>query len=286
MPISQIVDFCKDRYDREERCADCEEQCTGCENCLDNMHFLRTQRRYECDNISDYYVCKYIYKYASEIDHLLDVVNIHELLNDFQEYKLLSVGCGPSTEFFGFLSNMLRHRIEKTIGFMGLDFNNVWESIHQHISNVIVPTLDNVRVRFSYRDGLDYLHNYPLAATPPNVLLLQYVLSDIQGHGGDVAQFINDIAINVVPSMPVGSVIIINDINHYNPRDHFDRLHNLLNATHTAARYHFANNNRFPYQYGHRHENNNILYAIPRDVIGFNPWTFCSSAQMILQKRA
>ena len=96
MPISQLVNFCNSRYDRSSKCTDCDEQCVGCERCLDNMHFLRTQRRYECGNISDFYVCKYVYKYASEIDYLLDSVNFHNLLNEFNDYRILSIGCGPA----------------------------------------------------------------------------------------------------------------------------------------------------------------------------------------------
>jgi len=173
---------------------------------------------------------------------------------------------------------------------MGLDFNDVWGSIHERISNTIVPTINATRVRFAYRDGLDYLRTYPLAATPPNVLLLQYVISDIQGHGNSIDEFINLIARNVVPSMPARSLVVMNDINHYNARDNFERLYNVLiagNQELSAWRYSFDNYNRNAYQYGVRHENNGIRYPIPQEVMTrFNPWNFCSSAQMIIQKRA
>lgn len=129
-----------------------------------------------------------------------------------------------------------------------------------------MPTINATRVRFSYRDGLDYLRAYPLVANPPNVLLLQCVISDIQGHGNSIDELINVVARNVVPSMPAKSVIVMNDINHYNVRDILERLYNILfecNYELPALRYSFDNYNRSAYQYGVRHETNGIRYRIP-----------------------
>ncbi len=73
-------------------------------------------------------------------------------------------------------------------------------------------------------------------------------------------------------------------------RNHFNVLYNRLNAKPikvSARFFHFANRNKQLYSYGNRHSNNSITSTIPPHIQSqYNPWTFCSSAQIAITKEA
>lgn len=287
MPVSKIVNFCEEVFDSPGECNDCQEPCSGsCNTCLDDMHFLRTRRRYECSNITCYYVCKYIFKYASEVERLLEAASVCEY---FDKIRVLSFGCGPASELYGLANYIMRHEIQCPVRFIGIDFNNVWERIHSETRRIFRKLEGfDIRSAFRYINGLDFLRNRPRYNNPPNMLVLQYLLSDMHGHGENVTEFIDLLVDNVVSIMPAGSFIFINDINHYNARDHFEEFYDRLTefGDFSCHRYHFRNPVReFTFSYGQRHSNNRITIEVPDNILElFDPWTRCSSAQMVIIK--
>ena len=110
MERNQLAEFCNEKYHRDEKCHDCpNEVChDSCINCLENIHNVNTKdRTYNCSNIAYCYTCKYIYRYSSEIEHLLETY-----INVFKKTKKLnicSIGCGPCSELFGLYSFKRKH---------------------------------------------------------------------------------------------------------------------------------------------------------------------------------
>lgn len=75
MLIYHLVSFCDEEYKKSD-CFPCTAKtiCEGncgehCKECLDGIHYHEHQYRdeYDCERLLDYYVCRYSYKYCSEI---------------------------------------------------------------------------------------------------------------------------------------------------------------------------------------------------------------------------
>lgn len=294
MLIKDLVEYCDDNYDRPQRCQDCpNEECPGdCEQCLKIIHFpddypdLR-DRGYHCDNIVNFYVCKYIYKYSSEIDRLIEN---HTELNDLNHYKILSLGCGPCSDLVGVLNYIDRSNLERSVDYIGIDMNNRWKQIHSRIEEIIPQHVVNVRVTFRYGDALTMIRrlNMKNIVWKPNILIMHYLISDLVNAGENIPNFLSDLFDSVITYMPIDSYIIINDINHRKVRNHFSSLIQKMRANFNIdfTTYHFKNNNaRYTYPYGNRHPDNSLTSAVHRHLgMNYNPWEFCSSAQMVIRR--
>ncbi|MGD9971812.1 MAG: hypothetical protein AB7S77_02000 [Desulfatirhabdiaceae bacterium] len=291
MSIDKLVEFCHLKYRRDKSCDYCpnEDECVGsCDKCLDNIHFRRITRRYNCENIAYYYVCRYIYKYSSEVEYLINNIN---LLRQLPELNIVSIGCGPVTELFGFLNYMNRDNDQRNLRFRGFDLNNIWNNIHNQIK-LITQDDHRLKLDFYYYDVFDIFDQIERrgVSDSPNILFLQYLISDMVAHDYDVKSFIDRLGKLMFSKMPLNSFLIINDINHNTKaRDYFEYIHQTFSQTYpiTAYRFHFENRNReWFYAYGKRHPSNDITNSIPDHVrCKYKPWDFCSSAQIVIHKR-
>jgi len=291
MSIEKLVDFCHLKYRRDKSCDDCpnEDECFGsCDKCLDSIHFRRITRRYNCENIAYYYVCRYIYKYSSEVEYLIN--NIDEL-SQLPELNIVSIGCGPATELFGFLNYMKRNNDQRHLHFRGFDLNNIWNNIHKQIK-LITQDDNRLKLDFFYYDVFDIFDQIERrgVSNSPNILFLQYLISDMDAHNYDVESFIDRLGKLMFSKMPLNSFLMINDINHNKQaRDYFEYMCKTFSQMHSisAYRFHFENRNKeWFYAYGRRHPSNDITTSIPDHVrCKYNPWDFCSSAQLVIRKR-
>lgn len=288
MILSQLVKHCDKKYTQGGQCSDCERDCQEtCEKCLDAIHFNKTSRNYDCLNMTYCYVCKYVYRYSSEIDRLFARL---KSLRKFKSYNILSIGCGPCTELIGVLRFLERSSRDTPVRFYGFDNNSIWKPIHHRITTLIDKSEHDIKARFSYKDALDMIKKLDLGKHTwrPNLIILQYVISDMVKNKLDVARFFRDIKKEIVPYMPKNSYIIINDINHYSVRNHFEKLASLISKKHDTwvFRGHFDHNYRNAYDYGLKHTTNKLTSKIPDEIDdNFNPWNFCSSAQMVIKKK-
>ena len=83
MVVEDLIEKCNDEYVRnatEYICKECSHQikCTGnCAKCLDEVHFDRkngTRSDYDCKYLLDYYVCRYIYAYITEMKRAFNII--------------------------------------------------------------------------------------------------------------------------------------------------------------------------------------------------------------------
>lgn len=81
--IIQYCDTCYNEHSWGEDFCNCGRSCSHpsqcpqkCETCLEQVHFPDKydlgRLDYDCDNVLNFYVCKYIHKYSSEIEYALN----------------------------------------------------------------------------------------------------------------------------------------------------------------------------------------------------------------------
>lgn len=286
--IQALTSYCDERFIvSDERCDNCINQCQGgCEQCLDAIHFSRVDRPYNCSNIVYFYTNKYCYKYSSEIDILMSKL---KSLKHYDSFDVLSIGCGPCTELVGVHRCMNRSGYNKPLTYVAFEMNKIWEPVHSFYKQYFSNDGPN-RLRISYTDACQSIPRLNLDALEwrPNILILQYVLSDMNKAKMPIRTFIDSLMDNVISHMPLFSYVIINDINHWKARQWFDYLETKFSDKYKVWRYkgHFSNNNRKAYEYGTLHPSNRLSCTIDRTIgVKYNPWNFCSSAHLVLKKR-
>lgn len=275
--IPELVAYCDESYARtDEKCTDCQnDDCEGrCSRCFHSIHNFGSTRDYDCQNMIFHYVCEYIYAKSSEIARLFEN---HAELNQLQELRVLSIGCGPTSELFG-IKNI---NPNTPINYKGFDLNPLWNDIHQRIINS-VDTDDNLEVDLINGNVFE---QYAELNYTPNVLILSYLVSHLPKVGINVIDFYTSLRDIIINTMPVNSYIIINDTNHWRVRNNFDVLLRILNinGTFSATRYQFKG-----YNYGATHPSDELIVPIPQDIRDkYESWRECgSAAQIVIKKEA
>lgn len=299
MPINELVDFCYENYNRIEKCSNCPNPniCKDtCEDCLDDTYYKDKKRVQNCENITFCYVCNYIYKYSSEIEHLLNNIN----LEGIEEFNILSLGCGPCSDLFGFNNYFEKNENIKKISYRGIDINPIWKPIQNKIKNVFFNK--NIEVKIFYQDVIEIVNKLRIRNNPivSNFLVLNYALSDILNKYEDIRNFkedfVGNLINNLIIKMPLNSFIIINDINlgkdSTHPRTYYETFYNKISETKRVypKRFHFAKNEPKYYKYGTKHNNNRISSEILKKISDntnslkiFNPRRSCTSAQIAVK---
>jgi len=285
--IDEVLKYCSRNYNRRQKCPDCQNVCQGsCECCLNAIHFCKIYRPYNCTNIANYYTCKYSCKYSSEIDILLSKL---KSLKSYDSFNVLSIGCGPCTDLMGLYRYIKCENIDRELTYMGFDMNPIWKSIHLFIISLFESNY-SVKIRFSYSDACISIPRLDLSKITwrPNILILQYVLSDMNKSGVSIKDFINNLIEKIIPYMPIYSYVIINDINHMETRKWFEYFERIFCKNYTSWKYkgYFKSNTKKSYSYGTQHDTNKLTCNPPSEITKFNPWLFCSSAHMVLKKRS
>ena len=109
-------------------------------------------------------MCRYSYKYCSEIIYALNQLD----LSTYPYFHILSLGCGGAPDLMAFQYM----NYPQYISYIGLDRNVYWEDIH----NFIINDFDDGRVQFMR--NIDVLHHFEDHAIEGcNVILIQYLIS-------------------------------------------------------------------------------------------------------------
>lgn len=221
MLIDDLVEYCDEQYQSGEcgACTGkdrCVNECDGnCKLCLDDIHFHEQQRRtqYDCERLLYYYVCRYSYKYCSEMIYALRQID----LSDYPYFHILSMGCGGAPDLMAFQYM----NYPQKLSYVGLDKNVYWEEIH----NFIIDNYDDGKVQFLRNiDVLQYFDNREI--TKCNVIIIQYLISYFYSNVGvrGVRRWFSKLAQSIVKNKPENSpmLIIINDVDSINTgRDAF-----------------------------------------------------------------
>lgn len=285
--LNEIIHACNEKYItfNVEECVDCDNPCNGnCSKFLQDIHYGE-KKRYSCEKVMNYYLPKYAYRYAFEIEQLLKL-HIDQIKN-FDSINILSIGCGPCTELLGIanLSSMLN----KHITYNGIDLNEKWEKIHSIIKEKLSK---EVTLKYFYKDIFEILSSI----TPTkkmfesNILIFQYVISDIIKYKSteEMHSFMQSLFADVVECLPKNAIIIFNDINHkQKARDTFDYFASLLpDNKYKIHKYYFKGKVEEEYFiYGEEIKEADVPYWIPDYIENkYNPWCMCKSAALVIGK--
>lgn len=219
MAINQLIQFCRDSYQKNGKCEGCPNTCNNCNICLQEIHNDQGNfRTYDCKNMVFCYVCSYINKYASEIYYGFNALVNHSSTKK-QQYNILSVGCGDCADLFGIMRFIENNQLEVDISYTGVDINEKWKPIHEQIINLF----PEITLKYEYQDIFTYINS--LEKVDYNIVILEYVLNEIRKYTPDtIDAFIDSFARVVVDKLPSGALILINDINHNIVRDYFPKI--------------------------------------------------------------
>ena len=212
MLTEELIKFCNQQYNKIGKCQNCEHWCNNsCEECLRGIHFRESSRGYNCANMAFFYVCKYFYRYSSEIEYLFNQI---DLLKRLPSYEVLSIGCGPCSDLFGIINYIERNHVQKNINYCGIDLNILWQPIHKKITSLFEDNTQ-VNVRFIYKDAFKIVDKIvDRNIWLPNIILFQYVISDMiaKNPSDQVQDFIDNTIKYIIAHLPLNSFIIFNDI--------------------------------------------------------------------------
>ena len=244
--------------------------------------------------MADFYTCKYSCRYASEIMYAIErCVDLHKL----QELRVLSFGCGPCTDLFA-IDELHKRKVlsYEKLKYRGVDYSkNVWRWIHKDIKTF---ESDDCSIKFFYEDVCELINTIAKGNWTPNVIVFQYVFSDMQKHtdAQSINNFINTFAEYYNTKIEPNTYIILNDVNlgrgYGGGREFFDRLHKKLDNS-ICRKGRFCNDNAtsmyYPrgYTYGEGSDgefpdNANCFDLMPWKA--YSPFDTCASAQMIIKK--
>lgn len=257
----------------------------------DNSRF----RRYKCENITYSYVLRYLNRYASEIFLSL---KSNFIFDKPTPLDIVSIGCGPATELFGFERSIHAINPHHPFRFFGYEPNKLWNNCQSFVSNIFNP-IPNCSVSFS-NNFFD--ENNPLV---PNLdfLVLNYLLSDIHKHspGGiserdnAIISYLNSIILPIFKKMKKGSCILINDTNSYNMgRNAIEKwVHSINSLCMRVVKRYFDYPNRYPrahFNSGDKQEKCNSLQFAPPNSIMYNYDIYtihineCRSSYVLIQR--
>lgn len=288
--LKEVVHHCNEAYItlEEEACKSCETPCDGdCEKLLKRIHY-GGRERYGCQKVINYYIPRYGYRYAFEMESLLK--KYKENLDEFSKIQVLSIGCGPCTDLLA-LSNINRFS-SKPVKFNGIDLNRNWEIIHGFLKDVFK---ERYQLDFYYQDIFTFLDkiNPDGKGLNSNIVTFQYVFSDMAKYKAkqEINLFLEKFYERVIKHLPSGSLVILNDINHQElSRSIFELLENILPPSgYQVDKYHFHNRleegRESYYSYGSNLGEVLVPYPIPEHIQNrYNPWVLCKGAAMVVRK--
>lgn len=288
--IENLTSFCSDVYKNYGECEHCSHpsgHCSGgCRKCSEEVNFHKKNGRtdYDCQKFMYYYVCRYSWKYCSEIIHLLDTIN----LDEYPEYRILSLGCGAAPDLMAFEE---KNNNGKDILYRGYDINPYWAPIYHEIENYAEDA--SLDVRFFQKNIFDVINRQKASKKQYNVIVLEYLLSHFSScEREELAEELFDGIIQFAltkryPHSPF--LIIINDIDHYEIRDTFDILITKLADNDyrcTYSKYHFKSRWKDFGDGSSQYASNLNCFSIPeKQKELFDCAITCSSAQLVIEVR-
>lgn len=271
-------------------------------NAFQKFNFKRKNngniRDYDCQNMIYYYCGRFSLKHLGELFMLLQRIS-HRIPNN---PRIFSIGCGPCTDLFAFEKYIKHNKLNEKIKYHGIEKNVLWKEIHNFIikhgkrhklSKIEVSYLDAIR---EFQEVVRIMKE-----EQPNVILFQYVLSDIAKYYPVdlVKRFSEKFVEKAFEILPKSTMIIFNDTNvtqEYAKRNP-DEIKGRIFLEHLSERF-WTNRNisvikyYFPYKddpslkFGAAHSDFRVDFSnIPEDLINyFEMWDEYRSAQLVLIK--
>jgi len=275
-----------------------------CIACLNQVHFKRKNngnvRDYDCKNMIYYYCERYSHKHAGAIFTLLEQISSRLPDNP----RILSVGCGPCTDLFGFEAYYIKYKPKSMIEYHGLEKSMLWNEFNRFIIQH-GKKYKLARVEVMYLDAIYKFHKIEdiMRCEKPNIISFQYVLPDMAKYYNVafVNRFAENFVVKALEKLPKSTMIIFNDTNVTqqntlrNPeevkgREILDYLVRKFwfNCNIAVLKYYFPYNSDPSLCFGGVHSKCEIdTESVPEDFKNyFEMWNQYRSAQLVLVKNA
>lgn len=282
-----MVHACHEDFILDDRldCKSCENSCRGNQAAFMRRIHYGSLDRYPCSRVADYYFSRYSYRYAYEFECLLDKYS--DVIHAFNEWNMLSVGCGPCTDLLGALS--LKEKYLKPINYNGIDLNSCWDKIHGLFMEKL--SVNQVKLKFHNADIFQFVENInpKKKSLKTNIVSFQYVLSDMSKYHAhsEIIAFMDRLGMEVFEYLPYGSLIIFNDINR---KSLIYPLYEAITESFAAKGY-LSNRWCFDSNLYSNYETSEVITTCTvQDEIPiyiekkYNPWVRCKSAALVLRK--
>ena len=291
--MNELLRFCANEYERIE-CVSCSystnySQSCGheCYNCLFKIHRVNNHDvHYDCERILHRYILKFQIRHASEMARWFSCVFKNKKIES--PFLVCSLGCGPASELYSLfaLARYLSIDEEKLI-YKGFDLDAKWKVINDKEKE----SFNGKNVEFIYSDFFDFANN---TTNHIDVLVLNYVLSDIMRYDKDEADSIIDKVYELIVSGTVENVII-NDIALYYTDEQrksayvcMQKLEQKVRASQikaTITKWSFSEPkvSGIPL-YGLKYPYNTTVFEYPQEITKYSPFLICDSISMIIRK--
>ena len=289
--LNALTTYCAKQFHEYGNCRQCSHpsgMCSsGCLKCSEeiNFHEAGGRRDYDCEKFIYYYMCRYSWKYCSEIIYALEQIN----LDNYPGYAILSIGCGGAPDLMAF-DYLMPPWDTKDIYYTGYDMSSFWSPIHKAIEEYTKP-IWTVDINFNIKNIFDALRDKEPLLSNHNIIILQYLLSHFPPQDR-VAKtnelfdgLLQDVLLHRWGVSPF--LFLINDIDHCQVRDCFDMLlQKLRDAGYHGSyqRRHFSNRSKDYNDGSIQYPTWNNKFQIPEIIKDtFNCAINCTSAQMIVE---
>ena len=225
--INTLTTYCETQFNQYGECQKCTHpsgKCSGsCLTCSEQINFHKGGRSdYDCQKFIYYYVCRYSWKYCSEIIYALEQID----LSAYPAYNILSIGCGGAPDLMAF--DEIRTAWDATeLFYKGYDINPYWAPVHNTI-NQYVNLNKHMSSEFKNKNIFETLNEGKPSVRHYNIIVLEYFLSHfLQQNVKQIGEKLFDgLIANVLPNRLDNSpfLFLINDIDHFGVRDCFDIL--------------------------------------------------------------
>lgn len=290
--MNELLRFCANEYERIE-CVSCSystnySQICGheCYNCLRKIHMVINHGvHYNCERILHRYVLKFQMRYASEMARCFHYVFKDKKIES--PFLVCSLECGPASELYALFA-LARHLSidEDNLIYKGFDLDAKWKVINDKAKE----SFNGKNVEFVYSDFFDFANN------PTNhieVLVLNYVLSDIMRYDKDEADSIIDKVYGLLESGTVETVIINDIALYYTDEQHrsayvcMQKLERKLQTSKPKTiikKWSFSEPKAsgIPF-YGVKYRYHSILFKYPQEITKYSPFDSCNSISMIIR---
>lgn len=290
--LNMLTRYCEKQFYDCKNCPNCTHpsgKCSGgCRECSEevNYHKLGKRTDYDCQNFMYYYVCRYSWKYCSEMIYALRQID-HSL---YPAFNILSVGCGGAPDLMAF-EQMKLSRDTRAIFYKGYDMNPYWSPIHKVIRQY-TSTTQHIEAEFINKNIFEVLRSGQPAVRHYNVIVLEYLLSHFPpAERAVLANMLFDGLIqNILPNRLAGSpfLFLVNDIDHPEVTIHFDKLlQKLYDNGYTVSsctRKHFKKKDFDYCDESVQYPSDKNIFSIP-DLVKdkFDCAIKCTSAQLIVE---
>lgn len=233
--------------------------------------------KYNCKKLVNQYVFRSLDRYASEIYYALEEYS--SVLNYFENYNLLSIGCGPATDLVGVDYYNKINRINKSINYFGIDIEKTWKEIHKNIEKFLLKENNINKFEICYCDAINFFRDNFIYATNINIIILNYLISSFiaDNNAAKINELFYYITNFISKNKIKNCLIVINDVNyHLRGKNSFKNILQILNDN-SISIFSFKQKYFSGSTFGEKYSHSRTVFGHP--VFSSN---FCTSAQLLI----